>query len=236
MGRSVSGIIATFLLAAALATGAGRARADDDRPTSGDLSILSGRTFGSGENALAAGIGWPGIWAGAFFAPTPRFNFGIRGTVLYGNPMMGFDGGIGGEVSVPLRFHLFGRGQLDVALWIEPAFFTGEGTLAGDRGIGADEQGFGGRIEIGGLAGAQVTQAVTIVFGIHGAPGYVTVPDVADGSHFVATTSATLGVEALPARDTMLFAVAKAGYGFAPDRLFDGHEVIALAFGLAYLL
>jgi hypothetical protein len=232
MGRSVS----TFILLVLLAAVAPSAVVADDRPTSGDLSVLSGRTFGSGENVLAAGIGLPGIWAGAFFAPTPRFNFGLRGMLLYQSSVMGFGGGIGGEVSVPVRIHLFGRGQLDLALAITPTAFFGEGSLAGQTGIGDDESGYGARLEAGLLAGMQVTQAVTLIFGLQGGPAFVDVPDVANADHFVGLLFFTLGVEALPSRDTVLFAVVDAGYGFAPESLYEGHEVLRFVVGVAYLL
>ena len=100
------------------------------RPTSGDMSIVSGRTMGVGEEAIAAGLGWPGIWAEYLLAPSSTFNVGFRGTVLYGSPVMGLGSGVGAEATVPLRFHLWGADLLDVALQLEPSAFIGEGALA----------------------------------------------------------------------------------------------------------
>lgn len=217
----------------AVATVPAAARAD--RPTSGDLSILSGRTTGIGETALAAGIGYPGLWAAVCLAPSSTFNLALRGAVLYGPPVMGFREGIGGEISVPMRLHVHGEGEMDVSIAATPSFFIGPGALAGQNGTFKDDAGWGVQLQVGGLLGLQLTEATTFVAGASIAPGYVTTPD-AEASDLVGTAVATIGLEALPSRDTLLFIVTESGYGLAPTDLFQTHFVFRLWVGLAYLL
>lgn len=225
---------APALAALVLALSASVARAD--RPTSSDMSITSGRTLGVGELVLAAGLGWPGIWAEAVTAPSSTFNLGFRGTVLYGTPLIGFGGGVGGELSVPMRLHLFGAGQLDLALGVTPAFVIGEASLVGQEGTFANDLGFAARGEVAMLAGAQVSAAVTITLGLGGGVAWTSAPDAGGASDIVGTALAILAIEALMARDTLLFAEAAGGYGFAPEMQYDGRGVMRVSLGMAYLM
>ena len=209
----------------------------NDRPTSGDMSVLSGRTLGNGETVLAAGLGWPAFWGEIVLAPSSTFNLGIRGSVLIGSPVMGLGSGVGGSASLPARIWLFGKETLDVALAIEPGFAAGEGALAGQEGTFADDFGWAGWADVGALLGMQVSEAVTLTLGLLGEIAYVSVPDdEVNGSHLVGGGVAVLGVEALMSRDTMLFAELRGGWGFAPEDLFDGHQVLRVSLGIAYLL
>src|SRR5687768_6384965 len=81
------------------------------RPTSGEASFLSGRTLGVGQALMAASLGWPGFWAQLELAPDSGINVGVRGAVVYGSPVMGLVAGAGGELSVPIRVHVFGEGD-----------------------------------------------------------------------------------------------------------------------------
>lgn len=213
---------------------AARVRADD-RPSSGEMSLASGRTLGNGERVLSAGLGWPGLYAEVMWAPTSRFNVGLRGSVLYGSPLMGFEHGVGGALHVPGRLHLYARGTLDVAVAFEAMAFAGEGVLAGESGAFADDLGFGGEFHAGLTLGAKASSAVTLHVGVRGGPGYARVGDVGEDI-FVGTVAVTGGLEALVARDSMLFVRFEGGYGFAPERLFGGKERANLTLGLAYLL
>ncbi len=210
--------------------------AQASRPTSGDVSILSGRTVGVDQTILAAGLGWPGAWAELMLAPSSTFNLALRGSVLYGSPIMGVGTGVGGEVSVPMRLHVFGRGQLDVALALTPSAVLGEGSLVGETSVFQNDLGWAGRLEAGLLAGAHVSDAVTITLGLAGSAALTGVPNRPNSTHLVGTALAIGGVEALMSADTMLFAEAAGGYGFAPADLYDGHGAFRVSLGLAYLL
>jgi len=220
----------------ALAAAAAPQPASADRPTSGDMSIISGRTMGNGETALAAGVGWPGIWAQVLLAPSSTFNLGFRGSVLYGSPVMGLGSGVGGGLSVPVRLHLLGKGYLDVALALEPGAFMGEGSLAGQEVAFAHSFGYGATCTLALLAGAQVSGAITVTLGAGGDFVYYDTPSAGAGRQLGATGLGIFGLEALVSRDTLLFLEVRGGYGFAPERLFDGHEVVRFSLGLAYLL
>lgn len=221
------------VLWALLAAGGAQA---DSRPTTGDMSILSGRTLGNGEMVLAAGLGWPGIWGQVVLAPSSTFNLGLRGTVLYGSPLMGLGHGVGGAVTAPMRLHVFGRDTLDVSLAVEPGFALGEGALAGQQESFANDLGLLAWAEGGVLAGLQVSSAVTLTLGLLGELAFVDVPDSADGRHLVGGAVGVLAAEALMSRDTMLFGEVRGGWGFAAEQLFDGHEIVRLSLGIAYLL
>jgi hypothetical protein len=221
-------------LAAFLASSSLIARADD-RPTSGDMSVISGRTLGNGETALAGGVGWPGLWAQATFAPSSTFNLGFRGSVLYGSPFMGFNAGIGGEVAVPVRLWLFGSGSLDVSLFLEPGVVVAEGSLVGQQGAFQNDLGLAGYGTFAALSGAQLSDALTLVLGLGGNVAYVVVPD-ASGGDLVGAVLAIAGIEALVSRDTLLFLELRGGVGFKPDLLFGGQEAVRGSIGIAYQL
>src|SRR5688500_12363365 len=97
--------------------------------TEREASFLSGRTLGAGQTMMAAALGWPGFWAHAEFAPETSVNVGFRVAVVYGSPVMGLVAGAGGELTIPIRVHVFGQNDIDVALRIAPALSLGEGRL-----------------------------------------------------------------------------------------------------------
>lgn len=206
-----------------------------DRPTSGDFSILSGRTLGVRTKALAAGVGWPGVWAEFDTGLSSRFTLGVRATVLYGSPLLGFGNGIGGELSVPLRLHLYGHQDLDLAISLRPAVVLGQGALVGSTNTFSNDFGFGVRGEGGVLLGMRLTDAVTFVLGVNAGAGFNSVPDAAQ-HHLLGLIRGVIGIEALVSRDTLLFAVAEGGYGFAPANTYDKHVIVGLSLGLAYEL
>jgi hypothetical protein len=228
---------ALILVTVALAMpGATTVRADD-RPTSGDLSLRSGRTMGNGEVALAAALGWPGIWAEVTLAPSSTLNVAVRATVAYASPIAGFGSGVGGALAVPIRWHLYGHRDLDVAVLLEPTGIVGEASLVGQTAGFGNDLGVGAGGLAGILLGLQISDVVTFALGAAGEVFWVTVRDDAGpGSDVVATGILILGVEALMARDTMLFVDVRGGYALARERLFDGHEIARLALGVAYLL
>ena len=233
-GRPMRPLATTLVLCALLGGQTARAQ---DRPTSGDMSIISGRTMGNGEAVLAAGVGWPGLWAEALFAPSSRFNLGIQAGVLYGSPFMGFATGVGGRVAVPIRFHMYGHNSLDLSIAVTPAFVIGEGAVVGQDGIFADNLGFGVQTEGGMLLGFQPGESVTITLGALAGFGWLDVPDAAGGGQGVVGTFVLVtGIEALMARDTMLFAEVEGGYGAAPNLLFEHQGIVRVSLGLAYLL
>lgn len=236
MGRPLlpSWFFAASLLAAAVPSSA---LAEAGRPTSAAMSIASGRTLGNDETVLAAGIGWPSLWAGFWLAPSSQLNLGVRASALFGNSIFGFETGTGGELSLPIRFHIFGKGDLDVAIAITPHGTIGQGSVAGQQGAYKDNLGWAVRGDGGLLAGAHVSDAVTIALGVMGTFGFVSTPDnTVTGDALVAGVQLVAGIEALMSRDTMLFVLTEGGWGFAPDELFGSHAAGRIWLGIAYLL
>ena len=206
------------------------------RPTSDDISLISGRTVGNGEVVLAAALGWPGFWAEVLFAPTSRFNIGIRAGVTYGSPLLGLETGIGGEFSVPIRILLYGRNDIDVALFLRPFGVVGEGALVGQQATFRDDLGWAAGAEVGTRAGFHVTDAVTLAAGASVNAAYVDTPDATNSNGLVVGFAGILGLEAVVSRKTMLFVELRGGYGIAPDGLFENHGLLSLALGVAFRL
>lgn len=225
-------VVAAAVLVALLAQ---PARADS-RPTSGDISLLTGRTPGVGETAIAGGVGWPSVWAMAAFAPRSTFNLALRVDVLFGNPLAGIDTAIGGQLSFPLRFHVYGGGSLDLAVHVRPFGVVGEGASVGERGAYAGDIGWAAGTEVGLLGGYQASDRVTLGFGVGGELTYVDTPAAPGGNAVIGTLLVRGALEALMSRDTLLFLDVAAGYAFAEERRFDGKGIIRLSIGLGYLL
>lgn len=205
-------------------------------PTSGDPSAISGRTLGDHQVLLAAGVGWPGFWAEALFSPNRTFDVGVRADVLYGSPLLGFGTGIGGEVSVPMRLHLWASGHNDFSLAARPFATLGDGSLVGEQNIFAGSFGYALGLELQGLLGAQVSDAVTLTVGAGADTAFANVPDNAASGDLIASFYGIAGIEAVFSGTTLLFARVQGGYGLAPSRLFGGHADFRLSFGVAYQL
>ncbi len=209
-----------------------------DRPTSGDASLLSGRTLGTGEVMLAVFAGWPGVFAQLELAPSSTFNIGIRAGFLYGSPLMGLVTGIGGELAVPMRIHVWGERDVDIAIHVQPVLAMGSGSLFGELGTPQNEFGYGVRVDLGARMGWQVDPRLTFVFGADGGGGIagVATTDVAG----IGMILGLVGAEVLIARDFMLFFEAQGGYGFAPFRAgiayFPAREVLRVNIGAAFVL
>lgn len=211
------------------------------RPTSGEASLLSARTLGTGEVMMAGAAGWPWLWVQLELAPSSTFNVGIRGALLYGSSVMALSPGVGGEISVPMRIHLHGDENVDVAVFVTPAFVFGEGATVGEGGmLYAGDFGYSVRGEAGGLFGIRLVPRFTLFFGVGGHVGFVHTP-AAGGPEAVGAVFASAGVEGLISRDTMLFAEVQGGIGIAPSRLglpVFGATVpplLRVSLGLAYL-
>lgn len=207
-----------------------------DRPTSGDLSLFSGRTISKGDMAVAAGVAWPGIWAGVWLAPSSRLSIGIQGHVYYGSPIMAFSSGAGGGLTVPVRLHLWGKGNLDFSFTAEPGVVLGEGQIVGQTGVYQNSFGYGIYGLFGGVLGAQLSDIFTVSLGAAGEVGYVHTPS-ANISPVAAIGGilGTLSVEAAMSRDTLIFLNMRGGVGFAGD-LFSSQAILNAWLGLAYLL
>jgi hypothetical protein len=206
------------------------------RPTSGDMSIFSGRTNGNGETVIAAGVGWPGIWAGIWLSPSSTFNLALLGHVYYGSPLMSFAVGVGGGLTIPFRIHVFAKDSLDISLYIEPGIVLGEAALVGEVITFAGAFGYSIYATAGVVAGAQISDTVTLNVGVLGEGGYVHTPsktfNQASGIGGILVSG---GLEALMSRDTMLFVQIRGGIGFS-DNLFDSQAIFQGTLGLAYLL
>jgi hypothetical protein len=206
------------------------------RPTSDEISVHSGRTLGIGETVISAGVGWPGLFAELTLAPSSRTNLGIRGSLLYGSPLLGVGDGLGGEMSTPLRFLLHAHRTIDVSLVIRPGAVFGQGAIVGQEGTFSNDFGWGARVEAGAVMGIAATGSVTLLVGALLGAGVVSTPDVGGGLEGYVAGYLQTGVEGLVSRDTMLFALADVGGGFgAPDR-FDGNFIGRLWVGVGYLL
>lgn len=216
----------------------GWAPPEGDRPTSGDASLLSGRTLGTGEVLIAAAIGFPGLWAHVEIAPSSDFNLGVRAGVLYGSPNMGLGIGGGGQLEVPMRIHLWGEGEGDFALRLCPRIAVGEGVLFGESGIFAHVFGLSSRLDAGVLLGWHPDPRLTLFVGADAGVGlsYVEGTSVEP----IGVFQGRVGVEGLLARDAMLFAELTVGGGLAPDRvgqpLYPDRFALGLSLGLGYLL
>lgn len=209
-------------------------------PTSGAASMLSGRTLGSGRAVVAAAAGWPGVWGELALAPSSELNVHVRGTFLYGAPIMGLVEGIGGELAVPVRVHVLGDGQIDLAIRMTPRVSVGEGRLFGEReGLGGALAG-GLVLDVHGVLGFQLDPNVTLLAGLGGGAGGSVVDHSSLGIAWTARLAGELGLEALVSRDFMLFVHVEAGYGFAPDRaglaFYPAREVLSVSLGAAYVL
>ena len=230
------------LLFASLASAQDPLPPPEARPTSGEASLLSARTLGTGEVMIAGAVGWPSLWIQLELAPTSTFNIGIRAAVLYGSPLMALQPGAGGELSVPTRIHLHGDENIDIAVFVTPAFTLGEAALVGEAGTAyASDLGWSSRLEAGGLFGIHVQERLTVFFGVGGHVGFVHTPAVAYVD-VIGAIFASAGVEGLISRDTMLFGKVEGGAGIAPTRggpvLFGQGTVpplLRVSLGVAYL-
>lgn len=214
-----------------------------DRPTSGEASMLSGRTLGTGEVMIGAGVGWPWLWAQLELAPTSTFNIGIRAALLYGSPIMGLVPGVGGELALPTRIHLHGDENVDISVFVHPAFVISEGAVVGEVPPSALSGSFGWstRLEAGGLFAIRPIERFTVNIGVGGCFGFVHTP-AAGGPEVIGGVFARFGIEGLISRDTVLFAEIDGGIGFAPTRMglaVYGQNVpplLRVSLGVAYLL
>lgn len=210
--------------------------------TSGDVSLLSGRTNGTGEVVIAGAAGWPWIWAQVDVAFDPALNIGLRAALLYGSPFMQFEPGVGGEASLPVRIHVFGEDVFDLSIFATPTFTFGEAVITGQGGTAAaGDFGWGSRLDAGLVAGWRALEKITVILGAGGHIGFVNTPS-ADDFNVIGGAFLRAGIEGLLSRDTMLFALADGGVGFAPTRtggpLFRSNfpPLFRISLGVGYLL
>ncbi len=212
-----------------------------DRPSSGDASLLSGRTLGVGNAMLAAMAGWPGAYVQLELAPTSLFNIGIRAGFLWGSPMMGLQVGLGGELAVPMRLRVWGDRHLDLAIVVEPMFAVGSGNAYGELAAMVNNAfAYGTRLDAGARLGWEVDPHLTLFAGLTAGGGAAEVPSTPNGVRPIGVVFATLGAEVLTSRDFMLFVRVDGGYGLAPDRMglayFPDRAFLRIVFGGAFLL
>lgn len=212
------------------------AAARADRPTSGDASLESGRTLGNGEVLLAGALGWPGFRADVVFAPTSTLSLGPSALVGYGSTLLGFETGVSGGLSMPTRVHVLGRGVTDVALRFAPAIVIGEAATLGEQGLYANELGLCVGVEAGARAGVRVSEHATVIAGATTAFSWIAVPEAEDGSGWVLSLAAVLGLEALMTRDTMMLGLLELGGGVDGGRDFDRPVALRVWLGFGYLL
>jgi hypothetical protein len=211
--------------------------AAETRPTSGDPSVLSGRTLGNGEVVIAVDAGFPGVRATAVFAPSSRVNVGARGAFLYGSPYMGIGTGVGGAFEAPMRFLVFAHERIDLSVTLTPRLVLGRGRLVGQKGFFDDDFGLGAGAAAGARAGFRLGDRITLTTGLEAELAFITVTgEGSPGGKAIGVFTGVFGLEALLDSDIVLTLEATAGYGVAPDVLFDGHGVIRIFAGVAFLL
>lgn len=204
------------------------------RPTSGLTSLWSGRTLDAGHSAMAAGVGWPGLFVELALAPSARLNVGARVAVNYGSPLMGISGGIGGDVQLPVRYRVHERGGLALALALRPGFTFGQAVLVGEEGPRANDFGWGARLDAGVLLGGRASEEATLTIGALVGGG---LSDVAgERVEAFGEAYATAAAEVLVSGDTMVFALVEGGYGLARADRFGTGALFRLWLGLAYEL
>ncbi len=210
-----------------------------DRPTSGDASLLSGRTLGVGNVMIAAMAGWPGAYVHLELAPTSLFNLGIRGGFLWGSPLMGLTVGLGGELAVPMRLRIWGEHQTDLAIVLEPMFAVGPGPLYGESGFPGSFS-YGTRLDAGARLGWEADPRFTLFGGVMAGGGLSEVPHAGSSVQPLGVVYGTLGAEILTSRDFMLLVRIDGGYGLAPERsglaYFADRAFLRVVFGGAFLL
>ena len=160
-----AGVFAALVAAWATAPGQGYAQDDgaapmsdlppEDMVTTDGFSVRGGRLLGAGQMALAAGAGWPGIFAELVIGASAGFNLGPRVDFLYATPLLGGRVGVGTEISLPMRIHVYevAEHNIDVAIVARPFFLLGRGGLVGGRGTFNDDLGLG----FGAVVGARVS-------------------------------------------------------------------------------
>lgn len=145
---------------------------------------------------------------------------------------MGFSTALGGQLSLPMRIHVYGESDVDLAIALRPFGMLGEGAMVGQEGIYADDLGGGAGLEAGVRAGFHVSDAVTLATGVFFEGAFVRTQGAGNGGTFA---FGVLGaVEAVMSRATMLFFAVGGGYGVASEDLFDRRGVVRLHLGLAY--
>jgi len=130
----------------------------------GPFSTLGGKLLSSGENALAAGFGWPGIFFEYDLGVSNAFNLGFRGDLYFGNPFGGFDVGLGFGFAVPMRVRIAQLRRVDLALKLSPRFFVGQ-LDANRRDFSDNTFAIGIGFEPGILVGVRVHRQVNIIAG-----------------------------------------------------------------------
>jgi hypothetical protein len=236
-------LAALILLASVLAPCAA-ARADEpeerDDASSRDeepaaLSVISGRTLAKGRRVVTGSVGWPGVAIGGYGSPADAFDIGLMGRIAYGGPVMGFPVGLGFDLTVPMRVRLFHKGTTDMALDLSPRAFVGRAEMVGVRHDPEVEDdaglGFGG--EAGLRFGHLFLSKITLAWGVSGSVDYLMVPST-DAGNVVGTVTGMIGVETLFTRATLFYLRVEAGYGFAPDALFNTHAVFHGVVGFAH--
>jgi len=219
------------LVAVALLGGASPALAD--RPTSDDLSLISGRTVGNGEVVISAGLGWPGFYAEILFSPSSTFDLSLRAHVDYG-ALLGTATGVAGGLSIPMRLHVYGKDDIDIAIAARPFALFGEGAIMGEEGVFADDFGYALGIEAGLRVGFHVGSSTTLTVGAAGLFAWTSVKDAGGGA--IGGGAPVLGIEANFNRQTVFFAEALAGYAGAPENRFGRQMWLRLALGIGYRL
>jgi len=209
------------------------APASADRPTSDDLSLISGRTVGNGEVVISAGLGWPGFFAEALFSLSSKFDLSLRAHVDYG-ALLGTATGVAGGLSIPMRLHVYGRNDIDVAIAARPFVLLGEGAIMGEVGTFADDFGYAIGLEAGVRVGFHVSSGATLTVGAAGLFAWTSVKGAGGGA--LGGGAPLIGIEAHFNRRTVFIAEALVGYAGAPENRFDRRMWLRLTLGIGYRL
>ena len=210
---------------------------DDSR---GPFSLRGGKLIGNGEQAIAAGFGWPGVFFEWDTGISSDFGLGVRGDVLYGSPTSSsgslLETHLGALVSAPMRLALSESRKVGIALGLRPGVYVGQ--FSGSRGarFGDDSTGLGFLVEGGILLTIAVSESLNVVCG-GTVPVLVLVVLDADGTELFFPVVPFGGIELGLADDLNLSAVLEFGpalHVHEPEAELEA--TIRALFGIQYLL
>jgi hypothetical protein len=89
------------------------------------FSMYGGKTIGGGRDAIAVGLGYPGLFFEYGHGLTSQFDIGFRFEFDYGFPPGDLFTSIGLVLGVPMRWNLLSKGIVDLAIRFQPSLFMG---------------------------------------------------------------------------------------------------------------
>ncbi len=214
------------------------ALADED--PRGPFSIHGGELVGNGQDAVSAGLGWPGILVQYDHGLSSSLDVGGRGELLWASPTSE-PGSLlethvpGLQASVPIRLRLSESRSVGIALGLRPGVYFGPfGGARGNR-FGDDDMNLG----IGLEAGVQITIATSssmnVVAGVS-IPAFALLLLDAGEQEFFFPLLPSGGFELGLADDLNLFVLGKFGPAIHVHEDTALEAMLQLQGGISYLL